>query len=240
MLLKKIANKQHQLCYPHTCNAFTAGHVSNQRIEQRIAAIKANGKLKSYLSGCTYGEAVSRISQVARDQDITALRELQLCCENHKKVGLKYANALMNSKAAAMNFSCVEKTSELCITQFFVKETDSSNAHCKVDRDTTISWRGGHFQIVTDTCLYYLSTCMICPCACAAMQRIGMDIDKIENVHLFYCIWYHQLWKEAIKSLQLSDYKDSYFVTNLEPTSNGPAQDPLSNMTLEDTIQSHN
>ncbi len=67
VLLKKIANKQHQLCYAHTCNAFTAGHVSNQRMEQGMAAMKANGKLKSYLSGCTYGEAVSRISQVARD-----------------------------------------------------------------------------------------------------------------------------------------------------------------------------
>ncbi len=44
-----------------------------------MAAMKANGKLKSYLSGCTYGEAVSRISQVARDQDVTALKELQTC-----------------------------------------------------------------------------------------------------------------------------------------------------------------
>jgi hypothetical protein len=25
--LKKIANKQHQFCYAHTCNAITAGHV---------------------------------------------------------------------------------------------------------------------------------------------------------------------------------------------------------------------
>jgi hypothetical protein len=76
VLLKKIANKQHQLCYGHTCNAFTAGHVSDQRMEQGMAAMKANGKLKSYLSRCTYGEAVSRISQVAQDQDFTALKEI--------------------------------------------------------------------------------------------------------------------------------------------------------------------
>jgi hypothetical protein len=42
-------------------------------MEQGMAAMKANGKLKSYLSESTYGEAVSRISQVARDQDFTAL-----------------------------------------------------------------------------------------------------------------------------------------------------------------------
>jgi hypothetical protein len=105
VFLKKIYNKQHQLCYAHTCTSFTAGHVSDQRMEQGMAAIKANGKLKSYLSGCTYGEAVSRISQVARDQDVTALKELQVCREEHKKVGLRYFDALKNSKVAAMKYS---------------------------------------------------------------------------------------------------------------------------------------
>ncbi len=85
------------------------------------------------------------------------------------------------------------------IVQFIVKEADSSTACCEVDIDTNVSWRGDQFQIVTGTCSYYLSTRMICPCACAAMQRIGKDIDTIENVHPFYCIWYHPLWKEAIK-----------------------------------------
>jgi hypothetical protein len=79
VLLKKISNKQHQLCYAHTCNSFTAGHVSEQRMEEGMASMKANEKLKSYFSGCTYGEAVSRISQVEQDQDFTALKELQLC-----------------------------------------------------------------------------------------------------------------------------------------------------------------
>jgi hypothetical protein len=83
---------------------------------------------------------------------------------------------------------------------------------------------------------------MICPCACAAMQRIGMDTNKVDNVHPFYHIWYHPLWKEAIKSLQLSNYKDSpyYSLTNLKPTSNAAAQDPSSNITLEDTMQHFN
>ncbi len=95
---------------------------------------------------------------------------------------------------------------------------------------------------MTGTCSYYLSTQMICPCACAAMQRIGKDIDTIANVHPFYCIWYHPLWKEAIKSLQLSDYKDSpyYSVTNLDPVSIANADHYFINDTLDDTIQHHN
>ncbi len=123
-----------------------------------MAAMKANGKLKSYLSGCTYSEAVSRISQVAQDQDYAALKELQLCCENHKKVGLKYADVLINSKAAAMKFSFVEQSSRLNCSQFIEKEADSSTAICEVDLDTNVSWRGGQFQIVSGTCSYYLST----------------------------------------------------------------------------------
>jgi len=184
VFLKKIYNLQHQLCYAHTCTSFTAGHVSDQRMEQGMAAMKANGKLKNYLSGCTYGEAVSRISQVARDQDFTALKELQVCREQHKKVGLRYAEALKNSKVEAMKYSCVEQISPLTTTQFFVKETDASTIHCEVDLNTTVSWRGDSFQIVTGTCSYYLSTRMICPCACAAMQRFEKDIDLIDNVHL--------------------------------------------------------
>jgi len=76
------------------------------------------------LASCegTYGEAVSRISQVARDQDFTALKELQVCREQHKKVGLRYAKALKNSKVEAMKYSCVEQISPLTTTQFFVKD----------------------------------------------------------------------------------------------------------------------
>jgi hypothetical protein len=206
--------------------------------------MKANGKLKTYLSGCTYGEAISRISQVAQDQDFTALKELQLCREDNKKVGLRYADALKNSKVAAMKYSCVEHINPPTTTQFFVKESDVSTIHCEVDLNTTVSWRGDQFQIVTGTCSYYLSTWMICPCACAAMQRFGKDIDLIENVLPFYCIWYHPLWKEAIKSLHLSDYKDSPYnsLTRLEPTSKSSVQDqdPLSTTKLEDTMRCFN
>ncbi len=123
-----------------------------------------------------------------------------------------------------------------------MKENDASTIHCEVDLNTF--WRGEQFQIVTGTCSYYVSTRMICPCACAAMQRCGNDIDKIDNVHPFYRIWYHPLWKEAIKSLHLYDYKDSpyYSLTQLEPTSIASTQDPdpMSNIKLEETMRCFN
>ncbi len=108
VFLKKTSDKKHQLCYAHTCCTFTAGQVSDQRIEQGVAAMKANGKLKSYLSRCTYGKAISRISQVTQDQDFIALKELQSLWEDHKRVKLRYVNALKNSKVAAMKYWCVE------------------------------------------------------------------------------------------------------------------------------------
>ena len=156
---------------------------------------------------------------------------------------MRYADALKNSKVASLKYSSVKPIRQLCNTEFLAKETDTSTVACQVNLATNVSWRGEQFRIVTGTCSYYLSTRMICPCACAAMQRVSLDIDLIENVHPFYRIWYHPLWKEAIKSLHLSDYKDSpyYSLTHLEPTvtSVTPAQDPLSNITPSDTIGSH-
>jgi hypothetical protein len=145
VFLKKVSDKQHQLCYAHTCRTFTVGHVSDQRMEQGMAAMKANGKLKSYLSRCTYGEAISRISQVAWDQDFTALKELQTCRHEHKRVGLRYADALKNSKVATMKYSYVVQTSPLCTTQFLVKESDTCTVACEVNLDAIVSWRGEQF-----------------------------------------------------------------------------------------------
>ncbi len=105
--------------------------------------MKANGKLKSYLSGCTYGEAISKISQVTQDQDITALKGLQSLWEDHKRVELRYADALKNSKIAAMKYSCVEQISQFCTTQFLVKETHTSTVDCQVDLN--LSLEHAHF-----------------------------------------------------------------------------------------------
>ena len=112
--LKKILDKQHQLCCSHTCCTFTAGHVSDQRMEQEMAALKANEKLKSMLSECNYGEAISQISQCAGDQDISALKELQNLRQQKMKVGFRYLDALNNSKIAAMKYSFVKQTTQVC------------------------------------------------------------------------------------------------------------------------------
>jgi hypothetical protein len=178
----------------------------------------------------------------ARDQYVTALQELQTCRENHKRVGLRYTKALKNSKVASLKYSYVEPISSLSTTQFLVKETVTCTVSCQVNLAINVSWRGEQFQIVTGTCSYYLSTRMICPFACAAMQQVSMDIDRIDNVHPFYCVWYHPLWKEAIKSFYLSDYEDSpdYSLGCLEPTSNVPLQDPSSIITAEDTMHCFN
>ena len=72
-----------------------------------------------------------------------------------------------------MKYSSVKPIGPLCNTQFLVKETDTSTVACQVNLAATVSWRGEQFQIVTGTCSYYLSTSMICPCACAAMQQVS-------------------------------------------------------------------
>ena len=116
-----------------------------------MAAIKANDKLKQFLSGCTYSEAVSRVSQVARDQDIAALAELQSFHERFKKVGLRYENALNKSKIAAMKYSYVETTDPAHPTRMVVKETESSNiVACNVNLSTEICGGVGNTELRLD------------------------------------------------------------------------------------------
>ncbi len=104
--------------------------------------------------------------------------------------------------------------------------------------DKNISWIGEDFQIFTAICLYYTSTWMICPCACAEMQCIGWDIDKIENVHPFYRLWYHPLWNEALKSLQLSNYKDSpFYISPFSNPTGSNVMDTLICPNTEDTMR---
>jgi hypothetical protein len=136
---------------------------------------------------------------------------------------------------------CWATQSNMHTNQFLVKETDTCIVVSQFNLDRTVPWRGEQFGTVTGTWLHYLSTPMICPCACAAMQQIGMDSDMIDNVHPIYHIWHHSLWKEVIKALQWLLYycKDSLFYSlpHLEPTSNVPVQDTLSNITMEDRMQ---
>ena len=78
----------------------------------------------------------------------------------------------------------------------------------------------------------------ICQCACAAMQRIGWDIDKIENVNPFYHLWYHPLWNEALKSLQLSDHKGSpFYISPFSNPTSSNVMDTLICPNTEDTMQ---
>ena len=67
------------------------------------------------------------------------LKELQSCRENHKKVGLRYDDALKNSKVASVKCSSVKPIGQLCNTQFLVKEAYTSNVACQLNLATNVS-----------------------------------------------------------------------------------------------------
>jgi len=52
-----------------------------------MSSLKANGKLKKKLSEYTFGEAVSRVTQVYKTQDLDALKELVRYREKGMQVG---------------------------------------------------------------------------------------------------------------------------------------------------------
>ena len=61
-LLDKIENKRQTMCFTWTSKVFTAGHVSDQHAKGGISAMKANGKLKKFLSGASYHQMSEIIS----------------------------------------------------------------------------------------------------------------------------------------------------------------------------------
>ena len=66
--------------------------MATQRVEGINSSVKANGKLKIHLSDASYGEAVNRISQVARESDRTSIKELKTCRQSGLMVGIKFQN----------------------------------------------------------------------------------------------------------------------------------------------------
>ena len=106
----KIINNKEKISYAFTSKFFTVGHVSTQRSEGGMAAIKAKGILKGYLAEATPAEAMERISQVARNQDRSALEELKTCRMNDDKLGQRYRKYLKESKILSLSLSIVENT----------------------------------------------------------------------------------------------------------------------------------
>ena len=53
---------------------------------------------------------------------------------------------------------------------------------------------------------------MICECACAAATRLGVNIDDVKNVHPYWRIQRHPLWKDVLTTPGLPDYPESMYV----------------------------
>ena len=101
-LLNKIKLYEGQLVHAFTSSHFTASHISTNRSEGMMSAIKANGVLKTFLCNATYQESLDRIRQVARFQDKIARDELIRCRKSNLMVGEKIRKSVEQSKILAM------------------------------------------------------------------------------------------------------------------------------------------
>ena len=122
--------------------------------------------MKKFLATCTYGQLLELVSQVSRDQDISALDELKRFREKGMQVGEGYATAFLNSKVTALRMSYVEAVPNSA-TLYEVKENEQSSQSCIVNIASAITWMGMDFKIVTGTCSLSKSTHITCPSACA-------------------------------------------------------------------------
>ena len=204
----KLHNIAEQVCYAYTSQYFTAGHVATQRVEGINSSVKANGKLKIHLSDASYGEAVNRIMQVARESDRTSIKELKTCRQSGLMVGIKFQNELDNTALLALRLSVVETTEDP--NKFIVKESANSTNFATVVRNATVSWNGIKFEgQMTCSCCFYKSTNRPCPCICRICQHVELNYRDPKISHPRFWIGFHPLWHVALSELCLGDYIDA-------------------------------
>ena len=203
--LKKIEENKYKLVYAFTSEYFTVGHVSTQRSEGGFSAIKANGCLKKLLRQATYTESIERICQVAKQQDRDARDELMVCRREQFKVGPRYRLNLDKSKIASVKLSHVVQVG----TEYHVKVNEKSPHGCVVNLTGTVMWKERQYTIITCVCPYFKSSLQLCPGACAAAQRAGVDIDDPRHVHPRFWIGFHPLYSVALGNLAMVDYEDA-------------------------------
>ena len=210
---KAFVDKLHNIaeqvcCYAYTSQYFTAGHVATQRVEGINSSVKANGKLKIHLSDASYGEAVNRIMQVARESDRTSIKELKTCRQSGLMVGIKFQNELDNTALLALRLSVVETTEDP--NKFIVKESANSTNFATVVRNATVSWNGIKFEgQMTCSCCFYKSTNRPCPCICRICQHVELNYRDPKISHPRFWIGFHPLWHVALSELCLGDYIDA-------------------------------
>ena len=84
--IQHLWDNRHHVCFAYTHKTFTAGHVSDQRSEGGMSALKANGKLKEVLAQSTFAESIDRIMACVRKTQEKARVELVHLRQFNKKV----------------------------------------------------------------------------------------------------------------------------------------------------------
>ena len=139
-----------------------------------------------------FTEAFDRILAVSQKVNLDARQELESLCQEGKRVGRKYSSALMMCKAAAIKLSSVEKHPDLQ-NIWVVKHKSSSVKSSSVDVKAAIKWKGKTLHILACTCSYFTSSWQLCPCCCAVVQCVGLDIDDPAMVHPYWLVSNHPL-----------------------------------------------
>ena len=133
------------------------------------------------------------------------------CRRDHSKVGEQVRSSIKLAKIAAITLGFVEKENN-DENVYKVQASTKATAHSRVQFNSTIYWKGRKYSITTCDCTYFRSTLLLCPCACAACQRTGVDIDDSTQYHPRWWIGYHPLYHSALLNLGVADYDNAPWV----------------------------
>ena len=124
------------------------------------------------------------------------------------KVGERVRSSTKTAKLSSLKLSYVKQvnTDE---DAYIVKSSPTSSKGSNVHFNSTIYWKGKKYCITTCDCPYFLSTYLLCPCACSVCQRVGIDIDDSNHYHPRWWIGYHPLYPTALANLGVTDFENA-------------------------------
>ena len=76
--LQKLSKQKQHLCWAHTSDNFTAGHVGDQRMESAIGSLKGKGKLSDLLKKCSIAESHEIFLNHSQNHNAGKLEKIKL------------------------------------------------------------------------------------------------------------------------------------------------------------------
>ncbi len=194
---------------------FTFGHCTTSIGESWNARMKGHGELKKYLATANLFTLINLIDRMARAQDIEAVKILKELRQLEMRWSSFFQHHYDQYKMVAgtdvVDVSAVElEDGSKSTTLWEVRDIHGKVSN--VNLETRIVHLGHVYTIPTCDCGKWCSVFVWCPCIIRGGSMAALvssfKLESVCNVHPFHLLQLHPMWQQALKELNVENYKD--------------------------------